>query len=57
MKPEPAAKYVGVCSRTLRRWYQAGLIRVSRPGSQTVLVDMDSVDAYLDACASGPAAA
>ena len=46
-KIKPAARYAGICERTMRTWLKQGL-RHSRLPSGTVLIQYTDVDQFLN---------
>ena len=46
---EEAACVARVSGRTIRRWIIAGLIRANKPAGGRVLVDRDSLRAFIEA--------
>ena len=50
LRPRAAAALAGgVSPRTIRRWVVAGFFDATRPAGGTVLIDRDSLRAFLDA--------
>jgi len=42
-----AADYAGVCTKTIRRWVQRGVIPAYRIGPRLVRINLDDLDAAL----------
>lgn len=55
LRPPLAAAIFGLSERTLRRWGSMRLIRMAKPACGAVLIDRDSVIAYLERSAQGAA--